>query len=109
MGSTWKQKKEDAAVYRQWTPEQKFSIIMEHHNDRVPVSNLCRKHTLSPQLFSRWRDEFIENGKNIFVKQENPDSLLLREINDYKRLVAELILANEELQKIRLLKRGERR
>ena len=100
MGSTRKQKKEDAAVYRQWTPEQKFSIIMEYYNDRVPVSDLCRKHKLSPQLFSRWRDGFIENGKNLFVKQENPDSLLLREIDDYKRLVAKLTLANEELKKL---------
>lgn len=108
MGSTRKQKKEVAKVYRQWTPEQKFSIIMEYYNDKVPVSDLCRKHRLSPQLFSRWRDEFIENGKNVFVKQENPDSLLLKEVEDYKRLVAELTLANEELKKIRLLKRGER-
>ena len=75
----------------------------------MPASELCRKHRLSPQLFSRWIDEFIENGKNVFVKQENPDSLLLREVEDYKRLVAELTLANEELKKIRLLKRGERR
>ncbi len=109
MGSTRKQKKEGGTVYRQWTPEQKFSIIMEYYNDRVPVSDLCRKHMLSPQLFSRWRDEFVENGKNVFVKQENPDSLLLKEVEDYKRLVAELTLANEELKKIRLLKRGERR
>ena len=90
MGSTMKQKKEDASVYRQWTPEQKFSIVMEHYNGRVPVSDLCMKHRLSPQLFSRWKDEFIENGKNVFVKQENSDSLLLKEIDDYKRLVAEL-------------------
>ena len=108
MGSTRKQK-EDATVYRQWTPEQKFSIIMEYYNDRVPVSDLCRKHRLSPQLFSRWRDELIENGRNVFVKQENPDSLLLKEIDDYKRLVAEFTLANEELKKKRLLKRGVRR
>ncbi len=99
MGSTGKQKKEDLSVYRQWTPEQKFSIIMEYYNDRVPALDLCRKHRLSPQLFSRWRDEFIENGKNVFVKQENPDSLLLKKIDDYKRLVAELTLANDEPKK----------
>ena len=42
MGSTRKQK-EEGTVYRQWTPEQKFLIIMEYYNDRVPVSDLCRK------------------------------------------------------------------
>ena len=107
MGSTWKQKKEGASVYRQWTPEHKLSIIMEYHNDRESVSCLCRKHRLSPQLFSRWRDKFIENGKNLFVKQENPDSLLLREIDDYKRLVAELTLANEKLKNSTVEERRE--
>lgn len=47
MESTGKQKNEGAKVYRQWTPEQKFSIIMEYYSDRVPVSKLCRKHGLS--------------------------------------------------------------
>ena len=98
--SPGKKKKEDVSVCRQWTPEQKFAIIMEYYNDKVPASDLCRKHKLSPQLFSRWIDELIENGKNVFVKQENPDSLLLKEVEDYKRLVAELTLANEELKKL---------
>ena len=30
-------------AYRQWTPEQKFSIIMEYYNGKLPVSDLCRK------------------------------------------------------------------
>lgn len=34
------------------------------------------------------------------MKQENLDSLLLREIEDYKRLIAELALADEELKKL---------
>ena len=46
MGSTRKQKKEGGTVYRQWTPEQKFSIIMEYYNDRVPVSDLCRNRSV---------------------------------------------------------------
>ena len=54
---------------------------------------------LSPQLFSRWRDEFIENGKDVFEKQENPDEQLLREIEEYKLLVAELTHANEAFKK----------
>ena len=43
MGSARKQKKEVAAVYRQWTPEQKFLIIMEYYSGKLSVSDLCRK------------------------------------------------------------------
>ena len=36
------------------------------------------------QLFSMWRDEFIENGKNVFEQRENPGQQLLNEIEQYK-------------------------
>ena len=95
-------------MYRKWTPDQKFAVIMEYLTERRPVADICRKHHLSPQLFSRWRDEFIENGKNVFEKQENPDEQLLREIEEYKLLVAELTHANEVFEKTLLLRRGGR-
>ena len=98
--------REGKKVHRKWTPDQKFAIIMEYFTERKSVADICRKHQLSPQLFSRWRDEFIENGKNVFEKQENPDEQLLNEIEEYKLLVAELTLANEAFKKTLLLRRG---
>ena len=95
-------------MYRKWTPDQKFAIAMEYFTERKSVADICRKHQLSPRLFSRWRDEFIENGKNVFEKQENPDEQLLREMEEYKLLVAELTRANEAFEKTLLLRRGGR-
>ncbi len=45
MGSTRKKKKEDASLDSQWTPEQKFSIIMEYCNDRVCLYRICAVNT----------------------------------------------------------------
>ncbi|MCL5252471.1 MAG: transposase [Candidatus Thermoplasmatota archaeon] len=61
--------KEGKKMYRKWTPDHKFAITMEYFTERKSVADLCRKHRLPPQLFSGWRDEFIENGKNVFEKQ----------------------------------------
>ena len=44
----------------------------------------------------------------MFEKQENPDEQLLREIEEYKLLVAELTHANEAFKKTLLLRRGGR-
>ena len=95
-------------MYRKRTPDQKFAITMEYFTERKSVADLCRKYRLSPQLFSRWRDEFIENGKNVFEKQENPDEQLLKEMEEYKLIVAELTHANEVFKKTLLLRRGGR-
>ena len=100
--------KEGKKMYRKWTPDQKFAIAMQYFTERKSVADICRKHQLPPQLFSRWRDEFIENGKNVFEKQENPDEQLLKEMEEYKLLVAELTRANEAFKKTLLLRRGGR-
>ena len=100
--------KEGKKMYRKRTPDQKFAITMEYFTERKSVADLCRKYQLSPQLFSRWRDEFIENGKNVFEKQENPDEQLLKEMEEYKLIVAELTHANEVFKKTLLLRRGGR-
>ena len=93
------EKKEGKRVYRKWTPEQKFATIMEYFTERKSVADICRKHQLSLQLFSRWGDYFIVNGKNVFEKQENPDQQLLREMEEYKLIVAEFTHANEAFKK----------
>ena len=100
--------REGERMYRRWTPDQKFATIMEYFTERKTVADICRKHQLSPRLFSRWRDEFIENGKNVLEKQENPDEQLLRDIEEYKLLVAELTHANEVFEKTLLLRIGGR-
>ena len=61
---------------------------------------------LRPHSRAPGRDVFLIAGKSMLLLF-NP--ALLKEIDDYKRLVAEFTLANEELKKKRLLKRGVRR
>lgn len=49
----------------------------------------------------------IENGKNVFEKQENPDLQLLSELEE-KLLVVELPHVNEVFKKKLFLRRGGR-
>lgn len=52
---------------RNFTPEQKASILREHLLDKVPVSDLCDKHGLQPTVFYRWQKAVFENAPSLFV------------------------------------------
>jgi len=35
--------------------------------DKVPMSDLCNQHGLSPKVFYRWQKQFFENGSIAFT------------------------------------------
>lgn len=51
---------------RNFTPHQKVEILKLHLLEKVPVSEVCRRHNLQPTLFYRWQQQFFENGARSF-------------------------------------------
>jgi len=43
--------------------EEKLSIVLEGIKNETSVSEICRKHSISQSLYYKWRDKFIEGGK----------------------------------------------
>ena len=41
--------------YRRFTAEQKIEILREAEQPVVTVSEVCRRHSLSPSMLYRWR------------------------------------------------------
>ena len=63
------------------TPVEKVAILRRHLIDRVPVSDLCDEHQLSPTLFYLWQKQFFENGPAVFQrKTAAPEGHLQRTI-----------------------------
>lgn len=57
---------EQNGVRRRFTAQQKVAILREHLVEKVPVSQVCDKHGLKPNMFYRWQKEFFENGSIAF-------------------------------------------
>jgi len=53
---------------RRYSAKEKVAILREHLVEKVPVSTLCDKHQLNPNLFYRWQKEFFENGSAAFER-----------------------------------------
>jgi transposase len=61
-------KQNEANQRRQFSPEQKIKILREHLLDKVPISEVCEKHQITPTQFYQWQKTFFENGVAAFAK-----------------------------------------
>jgi transposase-like protein len=46
---------------RQFTPEDKATILRRHLADKIPVSDLCDEYHIQPSLFYLWQRQALEN------------------------------------------------
>ena len=46
------------------------AILRQHLVDKVPISNLCDQHQISPTLFYRWQKELFENAELALAKPD---------------------------------------
>jgi transposase len=46
------------------TVEEKLMIVLEGLKESTNISELCRRHGISQTSFYKWRDKFLEGGKD---------------------------------------------
>ena len=59
---------------KNYTAEEKVSILRRHLVDKIPVSELCDQLGLQPTVFYRWQKEFFEHGALAFKRQRDQKS-----------------------------------
>lgn len=90
-----------------YTAKEKVSIIKQHLVERLPVSELCDKHDLQPNVFYRWLKEFFDNGAAAFEKDQsridNAQSEKIRKLEQKiaqkDNVLAELMYEHVQLKK----------
>ena len=71
---------------RQFTPEEKYSILQEA--EREGNTETCRKYNLSPSLLSNWKRKYLARGKEGLK-------------GDYKRIVPEVRALEDENHRLK--------
>lgn len=51
---------------RQFTPDEKATILRRHLADKVPVSDLCDEYHIQPSLFYLWQRQALEHLGAVF-------------------------------------------
>ena len=84
---------------RIFNAEDKVKILRLHLVDKEPVSDVCERYGLNPNMFYRWQKQFFENGAAAFNTKPNrrKDSKLDQKV---ARLEAKLAHKDEVIAEI---------
>ena len=86
------------AKRRTFTPELKAQSVLEELTGVKDKADICREYRLRPQVFNRWREEFLERAPEIFATQPSRGDEQAR-IADLERLVGQLTIELEAAKK----------
>ena len=81
-----------------YSPSEKVQLLKRHMLDKVPVSDLCDKHGLSPTVFYRWQKQFFEKGELAFSEKRKTKEK--RQERRIQELEAKLALKNEVVSEL---------
>ena len=88
-----------------YSSEEKIRIVLDGIRAEVSPAELCRRESISSNLYYRWSRDFLEAGKKrlqgdtIREASSQEVSGLKKENEQLKQLVAEIALKNRVLKK----------
>ena len=62
------------AKRRTFTPEFKAEVVLEALRGESAQAELCRRHNLSEQQLSKWKQQVVENVATLFVSSTDQQS-----------------------------------
>jgi len=83
---------------RTFTPDFKAQVVLEELTGMKSKAEICRKHRLKPEVFSRWRGEFVERASEIFATKPSRGDEQER-IAELERMIGQLTMQLEAAKK----------
>jgi transposase len=83
---------------RTFTPKFKAQVVLEELTGVKDKAEICREHQLRPQVFTRWKTEFLERAPEIFATQPSRGDEQAR-IAELERMVGRLTMELEVAKK----------
>jgi transposase len=90
---------------KNFSAEEKVSILKEHFEKQMSVADICEKHRLHPNQFYKWRKELFENAVDFFStkrgrNKKSPAVDLEAKLRERNEVIAELLEENFKLKKL---------
>ena len=81
------------AKRRNFTPEFKAEVVLEALRGETSQAELCRRHNLSEQQLSKWKQQVVENVATLFASTDQQSSEAVERIAHLEHLVGRLTVA----------------
>ncbi len=83
---------------KQYSPQEKVSILRRHFVEGVAVSDLCDEYGIHPTMFYKWQKVFFEQGQAAFQSQQS--AVEQQQAQKIASLEAKLTQKNEVLAEL---------
>ena len=78
---------------RNFTPEFKTEVVLEALRGESSQAELCRRHNLSEDQLSKWKQHFLENAVSVFSPTDQQSSKDAERIAHLERLVGRMAVS----------------
>ena len=78
---------------RTFTPEFKTEVVLEALSGESSQAEVCRRHNLSEDQLSKWKQQFLENAASVFASTDQQSSEAAERIAHLEHLVGRLTVA----------------
>ncbi len=79
---------------RRFAGAEKLAILRQHLVERLPLSEVCQKHHISPTLFYFWQKKLFEEGASVF--ESKAESARQQQAEAQKAAAVEAKLARKD-------------
>lgn len=76
---------------RKFTPEFKAQVVLEELTGVKTKAEVCREYRLKPEVFARWRAEFLDRAPEIFATRPSRGGEQAR-IAELERMIGRLVM-----------------
>ena len=81
------------AKRRRFTAEFKAKVVLEALSGESSQAELCRRHTLSEDQLSKWKQQLLENAVSLFESSDKASEDTAERIAHLEQLVGRLTVA----------------
>ena len=78
---------------RSFTPEFKAEVVLEALSGESSQAEVCRRHSLSEDQLSKWKQQLVENAASLFASTDKQSSEAAERIAHLEQLVGRLTVA----------------
>ncbi len=84
---------------RNFTPEFKAKVVLEALSGESSQAEVCRRHNLSEEQVSKWKQQFVENAVSLFESRDKPSKETTERIAQLEQHVGRLTVALDTQKK----------
>ncbi|MHB8169906.1 MAG: transposase [Thermoleophilia bacterium] len=82
---------------RRFSAKLKFQIVLEAIRGERPAAEIARQYQINPNLIGRWKNEFLQNGHELF-DSPTADNSKEKKIEQLEKLIGKQTIEIELLK-----------